>query len=236
MFWGPSKRDEKYFPTLGKNSQLWAKKWLSCLSSLFSLLFSLFSFLFPFFVLILLSFSSLLFSSLYIVFLSLSFLFLLLSLSSSASSHFSLPSFSFPFKHSHFAAKSIKLLGFLLNQHWSPIEIVFHGAQISTEPYWNISRTFKIQLFQWQACLNKSYWCEPALSGIPRMLCNLPLWCSMGQLRSILIIPEKAVILEQIVKKREIHVVEVKEGWEHREQQKGWQNKNTTCLSNNWVV
>ena len=170
------------------------------------------------------------------MFLSLSFLFLLLSLSSSVSSHFSLPSFSFPFKHSHFAAKGIKLLGFLLNQHWNPIEIAFHGAQISTGPYWNISRTFKIQLFQWQACLNKSYWCEPALSGIPRMLCNLPLWCSMGKLRSILGIPEKAVILEQIVKKRENHVVEVKEGWEHREQQKGWQNKNTTCLSNNWVV
>ena len=56
-----------------------------------------------------------------------------LCLSSSASSHFSLPSFSFPFKHSHFAAKGIKLLGFLLNQHWNPIEIVFHGAQISTE-------------------------------------------------------------------------------------------------------
>ena len=67
------------------------------------------------------------------MFLSLSFLVLLLSLPSSASSHFSLPSFSFPFKHSHFAAKGIKLLGFLLNQHWSPFEIVFHGAQISTE-------------------------------------------------------------------------------------------------------
>ena len=36
----------------------------------------------------------------------------------------------------------------------------------------------------------------------------------MGKLRSILGMPEKAVILEQIVKKREIHVVEVKEGWE----------------------
>lgn len=198
---------------------------------LFSLLFFLSSFPFLFYLFFLL------FSSLYIAFLSLSFLFLLLYLSSSASSHFSLPSFSFPFKHSHFATKGINFLGFLLNQHWSPIEIsVFHGTQISTEPYWNISGTFKIQLFQWQACLNKSYWCEPALSSIPRMLCNLPLWCSMGKLRSILGIPEKAVILEQIVKKNEIHVVEVKEGWEHREQQKGWQNKNTTCLSNNWVV
>ena len=204
---------------------------------LFSLLFSFFSFLCPLslfcFIFSLFFFSSLLFTLCFWLF---PFIFLLLSLSSSASSHFSLPSFSFPFKHSHFAAKGIKLLGFLLNEHWSPIEIVFHGAQISTEPYWKISRTFKIQLFQWQACLNKSYWCEPALSGIPRMICNLPLWCSMGKLRSILGIPEKAVILEQIVKKREIHVVEVKEGWEHREQQKGWQNKNTTCLSNNWVV
>ena len=118
------------------NSQLWGKiptmGQKMTLLPLFSLLFSfsLFSFLFPFFVLFFL-----LFSSLYIVFLSLSFLFLLLSLSSSASSHFSLPSFSFPFKHLHFAAKGIKLLGFLLNQHWSSIEIVFHGAQISTEPY-----------------------------------------------------------------------------------------------------
>ena len=95
--------------------------------SLASLLSSL---LFSFHFFLLFFYSSLLFT---LCVLSLSFLFLLLYLSSSASSHFSLP--FFPFKHSHFAAKGIKLLGVLLNQHWSSIEVVLHGAQISTEPY-----------------------------------------------------------------------------------------------------
>ena len=148
-----SKNFTKKIPTMGQKMTL---------LPLFSLLFSFLSIFFLLFF-----YSSLLFT---LCVLSLSFLFLLLYLSSSASSHFSLPFFP-----------------------------------------------FKIQLFQWQAFLNKSYWCELALSGIPRMLCELPLWCSMGKLRSILGIPEEAAILEQIVTKKKTHVVEVKEGWKQRE-------------------
>ena len=111
-----SKNFTKTIPTMGQKMTL---------LPLFSLLFSFLSMFFLLFF-----YSSLLFT---LCVLSLSFLFLLLYLSSSASSHFSLP--FFPFKHSHFAAKGIKLLGVLLNQHWSSIEVVLHGAQFSTEPY-----------------------------------------------------------------------------------------------------
>ena len=106
--------------------QVWAKKnraLSSLLSSfhlgfnfalfsalLFSLHFALVSFFFPFFR----------FFSPFLLFSLLSSLF---------------PRFYFSSDHSHFAVKGIKLLGFLLKEHWNPIEIVFHGAQNSIESF-----------------------------------------------------------------------------------------------------
>lgn len=120
IFGGPSNRT-KSPPSMGQ------KKSLPSLFSLLSSLLSSFHLGFNFAL-----FSALLFSlhfalvSFFFPFFFVFSPFLLFSLLSSL-----FPPFSFSSDHSHFAVKGIKLLGFLLKEHWNPIGIVFHGAQNS---------------------------------------------------------------------------------------------------------